>query len=87
MELTKIKSYLRVDYDDDDVVIKTMYEAVLEEMKELIPTFDEENITKRQELLICAYVKELYDNRGNTTAGTEKIRYAVRSLLLKEMLR
>lgn len=86
MELSKLKAYLRVDYDDDDV-IKLMYEAVIDEMKELIPSFDEENITNRQKILICAYVKELYDNRGNTAASEDKIHYAVRSLLLKEMLR
>lgn len=88
MELSEVKSYIRVDYDDDDEIIQLMYDAVIDEMTELIPSFDEENITNRQKLLICAYVKELYDNRGNTTtASSEKIRYAVRSLLLKEMLR
>jgi uncharacterized phage protein (predicted DNA packaging) len=87
MSLKELKQYLRVDYTDDDSLIELMLDAVKDEMQELIPTFDPDKPTNRQKLLICAYVKELYDQRGNTTASQEKIRYAVRSLLLKEMLR
>lgn len=87
MELDEVKSYIRVDYDDDDGIIRLMLDAVLDEMEELIPTFNRESPTNRQKLLICAYVKEVYDQRGNTTTNNEKIRYAVQSLMLKEMLR
>lgn len=87
MGLKEIKQYLRVDYTDDDSLIEMMLDAVVEEMTELIPTFDPNKPTNRQKLLICAYVKELYDQRGNTTTSPEKIRYVVQSLLLKEMLR
>ena len=87
MTLTEVKQYIRVDYTDDDELIELMLNATLDEMKDLIPSFDPDNITNRQKILICAYIKEMYDNRGNTTAQPEKIRYAVRSLLLKEMLR
>lgn len=87
MELDELKSYIRVDYDDDDGIIRLMLDAVLDEMEELIPKFNRESPTNRQKLLICAYVKEVYDQRGNTTTNSEKIRYAVQSLMLKEMLR
>lgn len=87
MELEQVKSYIRVDYDDDDAIIQLMLDAVLDEMEELIPKFDRGNLTNRQKLLICAYVKEIYDQRGNMTENSEKIRYAVQSLMLKEMLR
>lgn len=72
MELEELKCYIRVDYDDDDAIIKLMFEAVLDEMEELIPKFDRSKPTNRQKLLIYAYVKELYDQRGNTTVNTEK---------------
>lgn len=87
MGLKELKQYLRIDYTDDDGLLELIYDAVIDEMKELIPSFDPGNPTNRQKILICSYAKELYDERGNTTATQEKIRYAVRSLLLKEMLR
>lgn len=87
VELQDAKQYARVDYDDDDSMIQLMLDAVVDEMQELIPTFDAEAPTNRQRLLILAYVKELYDGRGNTTAAPDKLRYAVQSMLLKEMLR
>lgn len=88
MSLKEIKQYIRVDYTDDDSLIELMIDAVVDEMQELIPKFDPENPTNRQKLLICSYVKELYDNRDRmTTESTERIRYAVQSMLLKEMLR
>ena len=61
MSLEEIKQYIRVDYTDDDSLIKLMIDAVVDEMQELIPKFDPENPTNRQKLLICSYVKELYD--------------------------
>lgn len=87
MDLKQIKAYIRVDYDDDDELIQLMLDAVIDEMQELIPKFDAKNPTNRQKILICSYVKELYDGRGNMTASQEKIRYAVQSMMLKEMLR
>lgn len=82
-----VKEYARIDYDDDDIVVQLMLDAVLDEMEEVIPTFERDEPTNRQKLLICAYVKELYDNRGNTGITPEKLRFAVQSMMLKEMLR
>ena len=94
MSLEEIKQYIRVDYTDDDSLIKLTIDAVVDEMQELIPKFDPENPTNRQKLLICSYVKELYDKRDRTynngkvsSDSTERIRYTVQSMLLKEMLR
>lgn len=94
MSLKEIKQYIRVDYTDDDSLIELMIDAVVDEMQELIPKFDPENPTNRQKLLICSYVKELYDKRDRTynngkvsSDSTERIRYTVQSMLLKEMLR
>lgn len=87
MDIKELKEYLRVDFDDDDAVIQLMLDAVLEEMEEVIPTFDRDAPTNRQKLLIFSYVKEVYDGRGNMTASQEKMRYAIQSMMLKEMLR
>lgn len=97
MGLDELKCYIRVDYDDDDDLIRLMLDAVLDEMDELIRGFDREHPTNRQKLLICAYVKELYDARdlveGKTgskqkeTLGAERMRFVVQSMMLKEKLR
>nr|WP_302593960.1 head-tail connector protein [uncultured Acetatifactor sp.] len=87
MGIEKLKEYLRVDFEDDDGVIQLMLDAVLDEMDEVVPTFDREAPTNRQQLLIFSYVKELYDGRGNMAASQEKMRYAIQSMMLKEMLR
>lgn len=87
MDIEQVKAYIRVDYEDDDTLIQLLMDAVIDEMQELIPKFDPEKPTNRQKVLICAYVKELYDERGSMTESKGKIRYAVQSLMLKEMLR
>lgn len=43
MSLKELKQYLRVDYTDDDSMIELMHDAVIDEMKELIPSFDPES--------------------------------------------
>jgi uncharacterized phage protein (predicted DNA packaging) len=78
MELEELKAYCRIDYDDDDEVIKLIYAAVLEEMTDLIKDFNPEALTNRQKLLICMYVKEAYDNRDRTAPTDNKVRFAVR---------
>lgn len=87
LELKTVKEYLRVDYSDDDEILWIMHDSVIDEMKELIPAFDERNITSRQKLLILTYIRELYDNRDQMTEKDQDVRYAVRSMMLKEMLR
>lgn len=87
MELEKLKEYLRVDFPDDDGIIQLILDAVMDEMQELIPGFDREAPTSRQKLLICTYAKEMYDNRDRTEAGQKSIRFAVQSMMMKEMLR
>lgn len=93
MDLKTIKQYIRVDYTDDDNIIELMLDVVVDEMKELIPKFDSEHPSNRQKILICAGVKELYDHRDKTynngkisDDSTERIRYTIQSMMLKEML-
>ena len=85
MELEYIKNFIRVDYDDDDEIIKLMYNATLQEMAELIPDFNTEQPTYRQKILILTSIKELYDDRTKRTAKPEQLRAAISSMLLKEI--
>ncbi len=88
MELKEIKQYCRIDYDDDDELILFFQNVVFEELADLISGFDKDEMTARQKLLVLVFIKDLYDNRDKYQAtGKETMRQAVRSLLLKEMLR
>ena len=57
----------------------------IEEMSELIPTFNSENLSSRQRLLLLVSVKDLYDNREKFSKDTRVMQHAVSSMLLKEM--
>lgn len=79
------KKYAHIDYDDDIEIVELMVDTTLEEMKELIPDFDQYAMTSRQKLLVCASVKELYDNREKYQKDTKALTNAVSSMLLKEV--
>ena len=90
-ELTaKAKKYARIDYTDDDELIEIMVEAAVESMADVIPSFDTDNMTGRQKIILFATVKDLYDNRdkyGNQESGINKqhLKIAVASMLLSEI--
>ena len=62
------KTYCHIDYDDDIEILELMLDTTLDEMTELIPNFDRNNLTSRQKLLAFMSVKELYDNRDKYLA-------------------
>lgn len=87
IELKEIKQYCRIDYYDDDEIIELLRDTVFEELADLIPDFDKEQMTNRQKLLALVFIKDLYDNRDKyQKSDKETMRQSVRSLLLKEML-
>ena len=74
-----------IDYDDDAEIVELMFDTTMEEMTELIPNFDQYNMTSRQKLLAFTSVKELYDNREKYQKDTKALSNAVSSMLLKEV--
>lgn len=87
IELKEIKQYCRIDYYDDDEIIELLRDTIFEELADLIPDFDKEQMTNRQKLLALVFIKDLYDNRDKyQKSDKETMRQSVRSLLLKEML-
>ena len=78
-------SYCHIDYDDDIEILELMLDTTLDEMTELIPNFDRNNLTSRQKLLAFMSVKELYDNRDKYRSDTKTLSAAVSSMLLKEI--
>ena len=43
------KTYCHIDYDDDIEILELMLDTTLDEMTELIPNFDRNNLTSRSE--------------------------------------
>lgn len=83
--LEECKKYNHIDYEDDEDIIELMIDVVFEEMGELIPRFDSENLSARQRLLVLISVKDLYDNREKYGKDEKKMQNAVSSMLLKEI--
>lgn len=83
--LATCKKYCHIDYDDDEDIVELMFDATVDEMKELIPNFDPCSMTNRQKLLAFTSVKELYDNREKYQKDMKALTNAVSSMLLKEI--
>lgn len=82
--LQNCKNYAHIDYDDDADILAIMYDATIEELKELISEFDEYAMTQRQKILVFASVKQLYDRRDKY-GDAQSLTTAVSSMLLKEI--
>ena len=64
MNLSDIKEFLNVYYDDDDKYIELIKNVVIEEFKERITNFQENNMTSRQKLILLLKIQDIYDNRS-----------------------
>ena len=71
--------------DDDDALLPLLIEATVQSQGELIPGFDADNMTARQQLLAIMTVKHLYDNREKYGTAQDRLRGAASSLLVSEM--
>lgn len=68
-ELEECKNYLRVDYDDDDDLIKLMICASIQYVTNGFNTYDKENFSHK--ILMLKALKTLYDNRGECKNSIE----------------
>lgn len=62
MTLEEVKSYLRVDFDDDDALIRQMMAAAEAYIIDAVGKYD--NTNPKANLLFYALVQDLYDNRS-----------------------
>lgn len=84
MNLSDIKEFLNVYYDDDDKYIELIKNVVIEEFKERITNFRENNMTSRQKLILLLKIQDIYDNRSMYEKNIGKMRTNVSSMLLNE---
>ena len=82
MTLAEMKSYLKVDYNDDDNEITLMMNVAREYITDAIGECDE--TIARVQLLMRVIVGELYENRSMTfdmNSTNQKVQYVIRSII------
>ena len=82
MTLAEMKSYLKVDFDDDDTFITLLMDVAREYIVDAIGECDE--TIARVQLLMRVIVGELYEKRSMTfdmNSTNEKVQYVIRSII------
>lgn len=83
MTLDEVKTYLRVDFDEDDALITQMMEAAEAYIVDAVGAYDDQNAKAR--LLYMALVQDLYDNRALmvTEQQRKRMSYTYASIILQ----
>ena len=83
LTLEEAKNYLRIDYDDDDLLLQSLLVATMDYLRDAINSFDKkatkEKFIKRAKILACVLVQDWYDNREQKES--KDLSYTARSLL------
>ena len=82
MTLAEMKSYLKVDFNDDDNFITLLMDVAREYIVDAIGECDE--TIARVQLLMRVIVGELYEKRSMTfdmNSTNEKVQYVIRSII------
>lgn len=87
MNLSKIKQYLRVDFDADDDFIMLLWEAAKEYVKNAAggaalnvngSVAEEKPLVQLLELCL---ISTMYENRSYTISANEKVQYTINSIV------
>lgn len=82
LTLQDVKSYLKIDFDDDDELLKSLMKTADEYLKSAISsTYNSD--TERAKLLSLIVIQDLYDNRGLTEKVSGNVRKLVSDFTLQ----
>lgn len=83
MGTDEVKSYLRVDFDEDDTMIGHMMLAAEAYIKDAVGSYDMDN--PKAKILFLAVVQDLYDNRELmvTEQQRKRMSYTYASIILQ----
>lgn len=86
MDLEYVKNYLRVCTDEDDLLISNLINTSISYLQGAVDDFDEkiknEKFKNIADLVICAMVSEMYDNRVFVKNDRyDKVSYMTRSMI------
>lgn len=85
LTLEEVKNYVRVDFDNDDILIQTLMDAADAFLKGSISiNYDKED--ERAKMLSLLIISDLYDNRGITDKVSGNIRKLVEDMSLQMKL-
>lgn len=84
MELEDIKSYLRIDGDEEDSLLRTMIDDGKEFIRSAVGEYDDTDSTAQ--VLLAAVVQNMYDNRELMQSEQQvkkRIEYTFQSMILQ----
>ena len=83
MEIKEIKGYLRVDFEEDDILLQTLIYAAEEYL--LNAGIKKDYSKSLYKLAISLLVKHWYDNRDSVAIGsaTKKLEFSLNSILVQ----
>ena len=84
MDLEDIKTYLRIDGDEEDGLLRTMIDAGKEFIRSAVGEYDDTDSTAQ--VLLAAVVQNMYDNRELMQSEQQvkkRIEYTFQSMILQ----
>lgn len=87
MELSVIKEYLKIDFDDDDRLLEMLLDAARKYLFDAVG-YKPDETDERVKLLLLVLISDWYEHReymetSNTQKISQKVRYTVRSIILQ----
>lgn len=84
MDLSTVKDFLKVDFEDDDSYILFLIDVAKEYITDSLGFYD--NTRQKQKYLLLTLIQDMYNNRSYTVKEDEKTRLTIRSIVLQEQL-
>ena len=83
-ELSEIKKYLRIDFDDDDSYLDLLIGAAKEYIEAAVGAYRED--CARHKLLLYNIVATMYENRQFTLEKGDQVAYTLKTMILQLQL-
>lgn len=87
LTLNETKNYLRIDYDDEDIILQLCIDNAEEYIRDAIDDFDNkiqiERFHRKAKLLAMMLIQDMFDNRELMTKDSEKYKYIAKSLIMQ----
>ena len=85
MTLDEVKSFIHVDFDDDNSKIELMTSAAIEYVEDALGSYNEKRA--KQKLLVFTLVEDMYNKNSFTVDDkSESVKYIIKSIILQEQL-
>ena len=85
MTLEELKSWIHVDFNDDDGKLEIIRCASIEYIEDALGSYNEKRA--KQKLLVATLAEDMYEkNRYTVDDKDEKVRYIIKSIINQEQL-